>query len=260
MSTDTNRFDDSIRLEQFQFCQRLLIGYDDHSIYEVMMRRRFMSFVILVAATSCSASTGISQSVPPATLVPESATVATFTATNVPAVPNSTTVGTNPTATAPLTPTPFAQATSILLLPTTPSKISVPPTAPSTSGWKTFAGTKFQVALDYPPDWTVREDAAGVTFISPQGVMVNLARVETGNVQPETFLNQTDLPNMHCLPSVNAHGLNVRNCFDTIASAYIANIIVKSPGGQEELLTLTTRSRGTPEVFNSMVASVRSVR
>lgn len=217
--------------------------------------RKFMPILILLVATSCSAATGVSQPTPTEKLAPS----ATSTAISAPAVPSSTSAHTNPTVTAQPNPSPSVQATTARGSPTTLPKFSVTATVPSTSSWKTFTSADLHIALDYPPDWTVQEDAAGVTFTSPQSTMVNLARVETGSEQPETFLNESDLPNTRCSSNINAHGLKVRNCFDTIASAYIANIIVKSPSGQDELLTLTTRSRGTPEVFNAMVASVRSV-
>jgi hypothetical protein len=114
-----------------------------------------------------------------------------------------------------------------------------------------------QVALDYPPDWSVREQAAGVTFTSPQGVEILLAPVDTGGIAPQDYLDETLLPNMRCTSDTNAHGVAVRICLDTISFSYTASLTLKASGGAGRLLSLSTRARANPQVFNTMTASAR---
>jgi hypothetical protein len=196
--------------------------------------------VFVLVVTGCSASNGLNP-------------------------PTPTRVETNEPTRAPINSVVTMQPTPTVSVETTPIQSpfpagSKPPTTPTVSnGWKTLVSARLQVALDYPPDWSVHEDAAGVTFASTQGANVALVRVETGNTPPENFLNESDLPNYRCVSSVNGHGLGVRTCIDTIGFTYVANFVIKSPGGPEQLLTLTTRSRGLLETFNAMVASARAV-
>jgi hypothetical protein len=114
-----------------------------------------------------------------------------------------------------------------------------------------------QVALDYPPDWSVREQAAGVSFTSPQGAEILLTPVETGGLSPEDYLTETQLPNTRCTSDTNAHGVAGRVCFDTISFSYTAFLILKPAGDAERLLSLSTRSRESLQVFNTMIASAR---
>ena len=150
----------------------------------------------------------------------------------------------------------------VINTPSSPSATTIPTVAPAGTlfaGGKTFISSIWQVAVDYPPDWSVREDAAGVVFRSPQGAMILLASVETGGLSPEDFLSERQLPNTRCSSSTNAYGVTARVCFDTIASSYDASIVLKSAAGGARLLSWSTRTRlqSDLQVFNAMVASVR---
>jgi hypothetical protein len=41
-------------------------------------------------------------------------------------------------------------------------------------GWKTFVSATLPVTVDYPPDWSVREEATGVTFNSTRGATIHV--------------------------------------------------------------------------------------
>jgi hypothetical protein len=129
------------------------------------------------------------------------------------------------------------------------------------NSWSTFTSAKWQVVVDYPPDWSVQEGTAGVVFSSSQGVTIFLAPVETGGLSPDQFLSERQLPNTRCSSSTNAYGVTARVCFDTIAFSYDASIVLKSSSGGARLLSLSTRARppGDVQVFNVMVASMRSL-
>jgi hypothetical protein len=136
----------------------------------------------------------------------------------------------------------------------------VTPTLLSRTGWKTYTSTNLQVAVDYPPDWSVREAATGATFTSPQGLQIQLAQINTGKLSPEDYVinNEQDLPNTRCTSSTNAYGVKARVCLDTIAFSYAASLIVKSPDGTTRLLSLAMGGKARdPQVLNAMAASVR---
>jgi hypothetical protein len=142
-------------------------------------------------------------------------------------------------------------------LPTQASPIATPPATPKPSGWKTYVNTQWQATLDYPPDWLVREQAAGVAFTSPQGAEILLALVETGGLSPEDYLTEAQLPNTRCAPDTNAHAVAGRVCFDTISFSYTAYLILQPANGAGRLLSLSIHSRESQPVFNTMIASVR---
>jgi hypothetical protein len=145
----------------------------------------------------------------------------------------------------------------------TPPKIDAgvaSPTALSPGGWKTYVNANWHVAVDYPPDWSARENATMVTFTAPTGAAIQLAPVGTGALSPEDFINNQDLPNTRCTSKANAHGINARVCFDTIAFSTDAEFIMRASNGPERLLSLSMgRRTGDPQVFDSMLASVRSL-
>ena len=227
------------------------------------MRTELFACLILLAATACAAPTSGAQ-ITPAPVVLASSTPAVAPQPSETAVPTvASSVLAQPSPRAPSrfgdfpTATPTVRATQTALSPTTAPTVTSRATSLAPSGWKTFISTKLQAVLEYPPDWTAREDSAGVSFTSPAGAAIFLARVDTSGASPEDFLSETLLPNVRCSPSINAHSLIARVCLDTVALARIAYVSVKSAGGAERLLSLSTRSRESPEVFNMMVASVR---
>lgn len=149
-------------------------------------------------------------------------------------------------------------AASLSASPTSgPPKVTPSPTVPKSGEGKTYINSQWQIALDYPPDWSVLEQAARVTFTSPQGIEILLAAVETGGLAPQDYLDETLLPNTRCTSGTNAHGVAVRNCFDTISFSYTAFLTLKPASGTERLLSLSTRARANLQVFNTMTASAR---
>jgi hypothetical protein len=182
-----------------------------------------------------------------------------------PATPATTPTGATRTMTPDVTPRPTVSGSSesntaaatAPALSTQVSPKATPSAVPRPSGWKTYVNSQWQVALDYPPDWIVREQAAGVAFTSPQGAEILLALVETGGLSPEDYMTETQLPNTRCAPDTNAHGVAGRVCFDTISFSYTAYLILQPANGAGRLLSLSTHSRESQPVFNTMIASVR---
>ena len=130
------------------------------------------------------------------------------------------------------------------------------PSQPGT-GWETFKSTNLQIAIDYPPDWSVGEQAISVSFRSTSGVVIQLTKIETGNLSPEEFLSQDQLPNTRCSSSTNSHGITVLVCLDTLSGTYSADFVMRSLQGSPQLLSLTMPKRGDLQVFKWMVGSVR---
>jgi len=174
-----------------------------------------------------------------------------------------------PAVTSPLRPTlssgsssntpPASVPDQVLALPVTTPRVLPSPAIPAPSGWKTYINTQWQVALEYPPDWSVRDQAVGVTLTSPQGAGILLAPVETGGLAPQAYLDETLLPNTRCTSETNAHGVAMRICFDTISLSYTTYMILKPTGGAERLLTLSLQTRTHLQVFNMLMASMRPV-
>jgi hypothetical protein len=148
-------------------------------------------------------------------------------------------------------------AASLAASPTSgPLKATPSPAVPKPGEGKTYVNSQWQVAVDYPPEWSVRDQVAGVVFTSPQGAQILLAAVDTGGLTPQDYLDETLLPNTRCTSGTNAHGVAVRACFDTISFSYTTFLILK-PSGAGRLLSLSTGARASLEVFNTMTASAR---
>jgi hypothetical protein len=124
-------------------------------------------------------------------------------------------------------------------------------------GWKTFVSATLPVAMDYPPDWSVRQEATGVTFTSAQGATIHLNRIETGVLSAEDFWHEHWLPHARCSARTNAYGIAARVCFDTLAGSYTADFVVNASHGPAQLLSLAMPNRGDLAMFNAMLASVR---
>ncbi len=152
-------------------------------------------------------------------------------------------VGTNRNANLASAPIPTEQSSS---------RTSSSPAILARVGWKTFISTEFQVAVDYPQDWSVSEEESRVTFRSKPGGVIQLSVIETGQLSPENFLKENLLPNTRCSSKTNAAGISVRICFDTLSGSYSAEFILKS-----QLLSLSMPKRGDTQVFNLMVESLR---
>ena len=124
-------------------------------------------------------------------------------------------------------------------------------------GWKTFVSATLPVTMDYPPDWSVREEATGVTFTSAHGATMHLNRIETGVLSAEDFWQEHGLPHTRCSARTNMYGIAARVCFDTLAGSYTADFVVKTSHGPAQLWSLAMPSRGDLAMFNAMLASVR---
>lgn len=198
--------------------------------------------LVQAAPTSAPHPTDILSYTPPASPVP---TAVQANAVVIPTTTATPAVTSLPIASA--SPTPIAFATS--------TAAAVTPTVTSRTGWKTYVSTKLQIAIDYPADWSVREDAANVTFVSPQGATIQLVPVETSGLSPEDWLNENLLPNTRCSTRTNEHGLTAQICFDTLAFTHTANFVISS-SGTSRLLSLTTGKRDDVVIF-AMVASLR---
>ena len=238
-----------------------------------MMGTKLFACLILLAATACTASTS-GADLTPAPVPPATSTVAAASqqpastpatasqpsASAVPTVSSSVPAQPSPSATArfgdfPMpTPSVGASQATPAATPTATVNSGATPLAPN--GWKTFTSTKLQAVLEYPPDWTAREDSAGVSFTSAAGTGIVLARVDTSGASPENFLSEM-LPNTRCSSSTNAHGMTVLSCLDTISRAHIAYLFIKPAGRLDRVWSLTTGSRGSLDVFNTMIETVR---
>lgn len=124
-------------------------------------------------------------------------------------------------------------------------------------GWKTLMSTTLPVTVDYPPDWSAREEATGVTFTLAQGATIHLMRIETGVLSAEDFWQEHWLPHTRCSAHTNAYGIAARVCFDTLAGSHTADFVVKAPHAPAQLLSLAMRSGGDLAMFHAMLASVR---
>ena len=116
-------------------------------------------------------------------------------------------------------------------------------------GWKTFVSATLSVTVDYPPDWSVREEATGVTFNSARGATIHLNRIETGVLSAEDFWHEHWLPHTRCSARTNAYSIAARVCFDTLAGSYTANFVVQTSQRPAQLLSLAMPSRGDLAIF-----------
>lgn len=130
-----------------------------------------------------------------------------------------------------------------------------PPSAPnslSAENWRTYTSSVFGVALDYPPDWSVVEEADGAIFTSPIGTTI-LLNVVNANFDRE----ETRLGNMRCTSRTNAHQLTAEVCVDSASFVYTAKFTLQAADGSTKWLSLTTKTRTTGDVFEAMFNSVR---
>ncbi len=147
-----------------------------------------------------------------------------------------------------------AKSPPIILTPiqgdaTTPSA----PNSLSTENWQTFTSSTLGVTLDYPPDWSVAEEAEGVTFTSPTGGMIQL-KADTAN----TRNNELKVGNRRCTSRTNQHDLTAEVCVETISFLYTANFNLPKADGSTQRVTLLTQARTVGEIFDAMFNSVRA--
>ena len=185
------------------------------------------------------------------------------TATQYTPLPNSllTVTGTYPPPT--IASSHFPEATTPI--PTTGSVQSTLPPAiapsatPPVNGWKTFSWTAQHLAVDYPADWSVTTFASGLTINSPQGQAIRVDRVAIPGISPTDFLAENDLPNTRCTSGKNNNGAMYHTCLDTISRTINSNMVINFASGEPAQLTLTEDLRGTSQVFDEVVNSVRIV-
>lgn len=143
----------------------------------------------------------------------------------------------------------------IVPLQITPSHHTTPPNTPE--GWKTFIRKEWNLAMNYPSDWSVREQPNLVRFRSPQGSTIQMELTEADSSISDA--EQRDLPNTRCTLNTNAHGVILRNCLDTISRSYHAIFSLKASSGVPQVFSLTMKSNaGAVQVFDAMLASVRA--
>ncbi len=133
------------------------------------------------------------------------------------------------------------------------------PTAPSVAGWKTLTYSGAKATMDYPGDWSVEENATGITLTSPPGAVIRLTPVDTGGLSPEEYLaNNNDMPNVRCTRMTNSHGVEIRTCFDTISASLIATFSVRSSSGEAPVFALSASRRTVNvQIWDQMLASIQ---
>jgi hypothetical protein len=98
--------------------------------------------------------------------------------------------------------------------PATPSASSIPPLA--SGAWQMYRNDRAGYSTEYPPGWTVREqanaDGSFATTFQPAGDGAGI----TVMVMPGVIVPENDLPNTRC-EQVTVGGLPGTRCFDTIA-------------------------------------------
>ena len=119
-------------------------------------------------------------------------------------------------------------------------------------GWQTFSSSNLGVAIDYPPDWSVTEQADGAIFTSPQGAQILLQSTPVNNAG-----NGINNSNGQCTNLINSYGLTAEICFDTASKVYSAEFNIKSAGDSTQLLTLSTSNHEALETYKEMLNSLR---
>ncbi len=121
------------------------------------------------------------------------------------------------------------------------------PGASAPSGWKTFVSNSLGVAIDYPGDWTLSEQADGVTFTSPQGEAVQLNPAQPGSSSGQ------------CSILTNSRGVSINACFDSNTEVYSAQL-AGSDGTSPHGLMLSTSSKEALDIYRQMLDSVRLIQ
>lgn len=141
----------------------------------------------------------------------------------------------------------------VLVLVPAPSLILVTAATPQArAGWKTYIYPSLHLAVDYPPDWTVRAEDFSAVFSSPHGATIRL--------EPSTPASSDEIiqPNTRCSTVINPHGISVHSCRSTIGAAIDAYLDLKSAGGPGGA-TISTSTRAALDIFTALVDSARVV-
>jgi hypothetical protein len=203
---------------------------------------RLLSFGLLMLAGACTAAPSASAT---PTITPTTATSTPVAAATLPqAVP------THP----PVTRIIVRQATP---LPTMVA-LFVNPTPAATQaariGWRTFVHPGLHLAVNYPPEWTVRFQDNAATFTSPEGITIDLMPIDPRLAGPNEELAS---PNTRCTNSTNPYGIDVRTCRATIGFSLDAYLDLKPENAAETAAVISTRSSAALEVFNALIESAR---
>ena len=144
--------------------------------------------------------------------------------------------------------------TPIILTPIQGNTVNPPPTAPSlvTTGWQTYTNAALDISVDYPSEWSIAEQPDGAVFTSPQGTTISLKESKT-----DVNSNEFKIGNQHCTSRTNAHNLTATICADTISINYSATFNLKAADGSVQWLVLSTTTRETASVFETMFNTVR---
>ncbi len=126
----------------------------------------------------------------------------------------------------------------------------------------TFVSRELGISFERPADWTVGAQPSGVTLTSPQGVAIQLLLVATGEsaaageAGSDDLASDRRLPNTRCSAATNAHGVEIRTCFDTISRSYTGDFTLGSEGSARRF-SLWMARRLDVRVFKAVLASVR---
>lgn len=121
-------------------------------------------------------------------------------------------------------------------------------------GWRTYVHPSLQLAVDYPPDWTVRLQDNDAIFTSPQGAQIELMPIDPRLAGANDEMAQ---PNTRCVNSLNPYGLSVRSCSSTIGFSIDAYLTFQRTGKPASAAVISTRSRGAVGILNNLIESAR---
>ncbi len=161
-----------------------------------------------------------------------------------------------PTKLGPPLPVTTANPTAILVTPiqgNTPVP-STPPPVPA-GDWKTFTSTTLGVTVNYPPDWSVAEDANGATFTSPKGATIQLMQ---GAANPKS--NEFKIGNQYCTSRTNPQGQTAEVCADNASLTYTATFTLQKADGATQQVILLTKTRTVGDVFEAMFNSLQPTK
>ena len=113
-------------------------------------------------------------------------------------------------------------------------------------GWQTYISSSLQVAVDYPADWSIKEDANGTTFTSPQGQAILLQGGDSHSTP--------DTSGQSCATLVTSYGELANACSDTKTSRYSA---LFTEVGSTAWIMLSTVSHENPAVYLQMFDTIR---
>ena len=218
------------------------------------MLRPFSQILLILIGVSCS--------IPPNAIPPTQIRSSTELRTSTSTVASTATTPPETLPPTAATVSPGVGSTRIIVLQaTSPAPVAGPlptiaraTTPPARTGWQTYVNANLHLALEYPPDWTVTAENTGAVFTSAQSLTIHLVPIEPSALAPSDEMIQ---PNTRCSDTVNPHGIPVRSCLATIGFSLNAYLDLKTAGGAESAVDISTISRGAFDVFNAFVESAR---